>query len=78
MELVESQDVSKQDMPKELSLKAQLEAEQAAQREAFGKEMEALIARYNVTLVPTLTIGDQQVAVAAVINFPVGIQVVSR
>lgn len=76
MELVEPTQDTPKDAP--LSLKAQLEAEQAAQREAFTKELEELMARYNIAFTPTFTIGDQQVAITAIVNFPVSIQVVSK
>lgn len=60
------------------SLKAQLEAERVAQREAFIKELEALLAHHNCSLIPTFKIGDQDVAVAAVVNFPMTIQIISQ
>ena len=60
------------------SLKAQLEAEQATQRDAFGKELEALMAQYSCALLPVFKIGEQEAPVAAIVSFPVNIKVISQ
>lgn len=63
---------------KSATLKDQLEAEQLAERETFAKEMAALMERYHCALVPVFTILDKQVAVTAVVNFPMTVQIVSQ
>lgn len=63
---------------KSATFKAQLEAEQLQERETFAKELTALMERYHCAIVPVFMVLDQQIAVAAVVNFPMTIQIVSQ
>lgn len=63
---------------KSTALKDQLEAEQLAERETFSKELTTLMERYHCAIVPVFTILEKQVAVAAVVNFPMTLQIVTQ